>query len=100
MQRLVVHLRQDLVKRLGPPARERRLEVRHLDEPWPDVWGRGAEKSAHSIERQNPYIYQMALGGRTHRNVLKIWSISESPGIKGTPEAISAKMVPHDQTST
>lgn len=99
VQRLVVHFRQGLVQRLRSPSGERRLEIWHGGQPRPNFGSGGTEKSVDASAGEWGR-WERWKTTTTHRNILKISSISESPGKRGIPDAISAKMVPQDHTST
>lgn len=76
--------------------REGGLVVGHVYDAGPDVLCRGAKNST------NGTIQHMSLAAlrSTHRKILKIWSISESPGKRGCPRmTISAKIQPTDHMS-
>ena len=76
--------------------RERRLVVRELRHARPRLFVRRAEHPAPRQRRAARVSKR-----KTCLKILKIWSISESPGKSGCPRAtISAKMHPVDHMST
>jgi hypothetical protein len=94
-----VEVHHVLLQVLRGPPRERRLVVRQLLDAGPRRRVRRAEYPARA-QRSASRQPQRHRRRRTHRKILKIWSISESPGKRGLPRmTISAKMQPTDHMS-
>lgn len=86
---------------LALPFGERRLVVGEGRHTRPGMFIRGAEESAGE-EQSEHCAWGVAdrFEQRTYRKILKISSISESPGNSGLRVHISAKIAPADHMST
>jgi len=96
--------RDKLARGFTTPFRERRLEVGERSDAWPGGFIRGAEQPGSwstwsSILRWNDQR-RASSWKQTYLKILKISSISESPGKSGFRVHISAKMAPTDHIST
>jgi hypothetical protein len=79
------------------PFWERALVVRERSHSWPRILIWGAEQSEAELVLLSS---SFALGRDSYLKILKISSISESPGKRGFRVHISAKMAPIDHIST
>jgi hypothetical protein len=96
VQALLVQVGTQRHRRIANPRGEGGLEVGVAGDAGPDVFGGSAEEAGGKR-------LAGTLGERkrkTYRKILKISSISESPGKSGLRVHISAKMQPTDHMST
>ena len=109
-----IRMRDRLAQRLWLPLREIRFVIRELGNTLPEGVVRSAKQPAsthdanasqHGLDvriesTRRERVQGGVLKSGKHRKILKISSISESPGNKGWPVTISGMMVPTDHIST
>jgi hypothetical protein len=106
VESLVVKVGADGGVRVALPLGEGSLEVGIRGDSGPDILSRGTEKTDEgesNVSLRQPGVALSnvsTLWVVTYRKILKISSISESPGKSGLRVHISAKMQPTDHMST
>lgn len=100
IQAVLIQTRNERLGFRSGPFRERGFEVGERCHARPDVFVGCAEESASGCQYWGKSLKGWVGNGGAHLKILKISSISESPGNKGFRVHISAKMQPTDHMST
>jgi len=97
VQTLFIEVRYDTLEFLLRPSGECILIISQLSDTGPNLFTWRAEDPDRTVQRESTGHSDYA---RNYLKILKIWSISESPGNRGLPRiTISAKMHPTDHIS-